>query len=225
MSYFPFFTDITGKQCLIVGGGEVALRKVEKLLPFDCKIRVCSKKFCQGFYSGELKDRIEIVYHQFMDADIDDCDFVIAATDNEYLNGHVYKLCAEKNIPVNVVDDMSKCTFIFPSLVKGKNYTAAFTTEGKSPLCAAYMAKKFRELDGERLDNLIDIMYNQRKNAKKYIYSSDIRAEFLKEVFNALVCEGANSKESIMLANKIMKKYIGSAGASGKVPGDEQKKQ
>lgn len=216
MSYFPFFTDVTGKQCLVVGGGEVALRKVEKILLFDCKIRICAKKFCEGFYREELKTKIELVYHQFMDADIDDCDFVVAATDNENLNRHVYQLCVGKKIPVNVVDDISKCTFIFPSVVKGKNYTAAFTTDGKSPLCSAYMAKKFRELDGERLDNIIDIMYNQRKNAKKYIYSSDIRAEFLKEVFNALVYEGENSKESIMLANKIMKKYIGSAGPVGK---------
>lgn len=212
MSYFPFFMDVTGKQCLVVGGGEVALRKVEKLLLFDCKIKLCSKKFCEGFYREELKGRIELVYHQFMDADIEGCDFVIAATDNEYLNGHVYRLCSERKIPVNVVDDMSKCTFIFPSLVKGKNYTAAFTTDGKSPLCSAYMARRFKELDGERLDNIIEIMYNQRKNAKKYIYSGDIRAEFLKEVFNALVCEGGSSGESIMLANKIMKKYIGSGG-------------
>ena len=42
MSYFPFFMDVTDKQCLVVGGGEVALRKVEKLLLFDCKIKVCS---------------------------------------------------------------------------------------------------------------------------------------------------------------------------------------
>ena len=108
-----------------------------------------------------------------------------------------------------MVDDIKKCTFIFPSVSKGRNYTAAFTTEGKSPLCAAYLRRKFQELDGERLDNIIDIMYNQRKNAKRFIYSSDIRAEFLKEVFNALVYEEGDSKESVMLANKIMKKYIG----------------
>ena len=144
-----------------------------------------------------------------MDSDIDGCSFVIAATDNDHLNSHIYDLCVERHLPVNVVDDIKKCTFIFPSVSKGRNYTAAFTTEGKSPLCAAYLRRKFQELDGERLDNIIDIMYNQRKNAKRFIYSSDIRAEFLKEVFNALVYEEGDSKESVMLANKIMKKYIG----------------
>lgn len=209
MSYFPFFMDVTDKQCLVVGGGEVALRKVEKLLLFDCKIKVCSKKFCDGFYDDKIKSKIEMVYHLFMDSDIGGCSFVIAATDNDHLNSHIYDLCVERHLPVNVVDDIKKCTFIFPSVSKGRNYTAAFTTEGKSPLCAAYLRRKFQELDGERLDNIIDIMYNQRKNAKRFIYSSDIRAEFLKEVFNALVYEEGDSKESVMLANKIMKKYIG----------------
>ena len=209
MSYFPFFMDVTDKQCLVVGGGEVALRKVEKLLLFDCKIKVCSKKFCDGFYEDKIKSKIEMVYHLFIFFYIDGCSFVIAATDNNHLNSHIYDLCVERNLPVNVVDDIKKCTFIFPSVSKGRNYTAAFTTEGKSPLCAAYLRRKFQELDGERLDNIIDIMYNQRKNAKRFIYSSDIRAEFLKEVFNALVYEEGDSKESVMLANKIMKKYIG----------------
>lgn len=209
MSYFPFFMDITDKQGLVVGGGEVALRKVEKLLLFDCKIKACSKKFCDGFYDEKIKDRVELIYHQFMDADIDGCSFVIAATNNENLNSHIYELCAEKKIPVNVVDDMKKCTFIFPSVSKGRNYTAAFTTDGKSPLAAAYLRKKFEELDGEKIDNIIDIMYNQRKNAKRFIYSGDIRAEFLKEVFSALISEEGSSKESVMLANKIMRKYIG----------------
>lgn len=209
MSYFPFFMNVTDKLCLVVGGGEVALRKVEKLLLFDCKIKICSKKFCDGFYKEEIKSRVELIYHQFMDSDIEGCAFVIAATDNDYLNSHIYDLCSEKNIPVNVVDDINKCTFIFPSLSKGRNYTAAFTTEGKSPICAAYLRRKFDELDGEKLDNIIDIMYNQRKNAKRFIRSGDIRAEFLKEVFNALVYEDGDQKESVMLANRIMKKYIG----------------
>lgn len=209
MSYFPFFMDITDKPCLVVGGGEVALRKVEKLLLFDCRIKICSQKFCSGFYEDNIKEKVELVYHRFMDSDIEGAGFVIAATDNDYLNSHVYDLCVERNLPVNVVDDISKCTFIFPSVAKGRNYTAAFTTEGKSPLCAAYLRRKFQELDGERMDNIIDIMYNQRKNAKRFIQSGEIRAEFLKELFNALMYEDGNSKESVMLANKIMKKYIG----------------
>lgn len=209
MSYFPFFMDVTDKLGLVVGGGEVALRKVEKLLLFGCKIKVCSNKFCDGFYEDEVKSRVELVYHQFMDLDIEGAAFVIAATNNEYLNSHIYGLCVERKIPVNVVDDMKKCTFIFPSVSKGRNYTAAFTTEGKSPVAAAYLRRKFEELDGERIDNIIDIMYNQRKNAKRFIYSGDIRAEFLKEVFNALIAEGGDEKESVMLANRIMRKYIG----------------
>ena len=91
MGYFPFFADIKNKRCVVVGGGNVALRKVEKLLPFEPEIVVVAPTVC-----SELKNisGIEITERNFLDSDIDNTFMVISATDNAELNAHIFSLCS-----------------------------------------------------------------------------------------------------------------------------------
>ena len=101
MSYFPFFVEIKDKTCLVVGGGMVALRKIEKLLPFGVKITVVSPAFC-----AEIEEMTDIrkIQRPFEKKDIEGMLFVIGATDEEEVNGEISTLCREKHIPVNIVD-------------------------------------------------------------------------------------------------------------------------
>ena len=113
MAYFPFFIDIEGKSILIVGGGNVALRKAEKILTFGAEIKVIAPDFCDGL--RELENVI-LIQRKFKDNDIEDTFAVISATNDRTLNEHIYRLCNERKIIVNTVDDIDKCEFIFPSL-------------------------------------------------------------------------------------------------------------
>lgn len=155
MGYFPFFADIKNKRCVVVGGGNVALRKVEKLLPFEPEIVVVAPAVC-----SELKNisGIEITERNFLDSDIDNAFMVISATDNAELNAHIFSLCSEKKIPVNTVDDLEKCGFIFPALVHKNDITVGITTSGKSPIYARFLREQTEEMLSERSLEIMEIM-------------------------------------------------------------------
>lgn len=139
MAFFPFFIDISGRNILIVGGGKVALRKAEKLLPFGADITAVSPVFCGGFSS---LGTVSLYCREFRDSDIDGAFAVIAATDDRTLNAHIYRICTERNILVNTVDDPENCGFYFPALVQSGNVTCGISTGGASPIFARYIKGK-----------------------------------------------------------------------------------
>ena len=129
MGYFPFFVELKGKRGLIVGGGIVAERKVRKLLPYEPELLVVAPQIDDGIrkLSEEIKekrkkneDTSELILSErdFETTNLEKMDFVIAATSDETLNARIAKLCEERNILVNVVDDKEKCGFLFPSLIR-----------------------------------------------------------------------------------------------------------
>ena len=139
MAFFPFFIDISGRNILIVGGGKVALRKAEKLLTFGADIAAVAPDFCEGFAA---LDGVMLYCREFADSDISGAFAVIAATDDNALNAHIYRLCTARNILVNTVDDPENCGFYFPALIRSGNVTAGISTGGTSPIFARYIKEK-----------------------------------------------------------------------------------
>lgn len=139
MAYFPFFIDIGGRKILVVGGGNVALGKVEKLLPFGADITVTAPEICPEL---EKVQGIKLVRRRFADEDINGTFAVIAATDDRNTNAHIYSVCTSRGILVNSVDDPANCGFIFPSLVKAGNVTVGISTSGTAPAFAKYLRKR-----------------------------------------------------------------------------------
>ena len=195
MSYFPFFMEIKDKECLVVGGGMVALRKIEKLLPFGVKITVVSPVFCSEIEELEGIDRI---CRRFEREDIERKMFVIGATDNEAVNRDISVLCREKNIPVNIVDDPKKCTFFFPALVKQGEFVAGFSSGGGSPLAAQYIRKKVEDAVPVGFDKVVDILASVREQVKAEIPDMKKRESVFKKIFAlALEKEGNIAEEEI----------------------------
>ena len=197
MQYFPFYTDIEGKLCVIVGGGTVALRKAEKLLPFRPKIKVIAERVCAGLL--DIPD-IEIRLRKFLYSDINSAFMVIAATDDRQLNREIYKLCSQKNIFVNTVDDKENCGFIFPALVKGENFTVAVSTSGKSPLYARYLREKIEKTIEDDSDEIIELLSSCRELVKEKISGEEKR----KAVFERILKQCIEDKSSIDI-EKIIK--------------------
>jgi siroheme synthase-like protein len=165
MGYFPFYIDIENKSILVVGGGTVALRKVEKLLPFKPKITVVAPKII-----GEISVLdVELIQREFKDCDLKDRFCVITATNNRSLNSHIYSLCRDKNILVNTVDDKEKCTFIFPALAVKGDVTVGISTSGKSPLYAKYIRKKVEENILCNSEEIVDSLSSCREKIKREI--------------------------------------------------------
>lgn len=136
MAYFPFCIDIQGKECLVIGGGKIALQKIQVLVQFEACIKVVSPSISKDITAIKEtleEDNISLYYREFQETDIDGCLFVIAATNDEALNTRISKLCRDRNILVNVVDVKEECSFIFPAVIKKKELLIAVSSSGASP--------------------------------------------------------------------------------------------
>lgn len=198
MGYFPFFVDVENQNCLVVGGGVVALRKIEKLLPFNPNITVVSPKVHKEILSIE---NINIIKRKFDFNDLKEKSFVITATDDKTLNKEIYNSCEENNIPVNTVDDKDNCSFIFPALARNNGVTVAISTSGKSPIYAKYLRKKIESLIQDS-ESIVDNLSKYREKIKNEISLEENR----KVAFEKLL-EYSLSNESITddLVDKIIK--------------------
>lgn len=200
MAYFPFYIDIEKKDILVVGGGAVALRKVEKLLPFNPVITVVSPEICNEI----VKLGVKTVKREFADSDLDGVFCVISATNNSQVNEHIYRLCSEKNIPVNTVDDKERCTFIFPALVKENGITAGITTSGKSPVYAKYVKEQLIQLLENINADTVDVLWKYRAAIKASINNEEERKEIFTRLLNMCV-EGALVDDKAV--EEIIKEY------------------
>ena len=118
MGYFPFFMDIEGKNGLIAGGGRIALHKLQKLLPYGAKLMVVTPRISEELEQFAHQNDICVINRKFESKDLIDMCFVIAASDDGEVNAEIGRLCRERGILVNVVDDRERCSFIFPSCGK-----------------------------------------------------------------------------------------------------------
>lgn len=171
MGYFPFFTDIKNKEILIVGGGSVALRKAEKLLTFEPKITVVAPDIRPEILALNVKT----AERRFEESDLDGKFCVISAADDSELNALVYKLCRERKIAVNTVDDKEKCSFIFPALCVRGDVTVGISTSGTSPIFAAYLRRKIDEMLDGRAEETAEIMASYRPVISQLFGGEDAR--------------------------------------------------
>ena len=162
MAYFPFFTDIEGQDCLIVGGGAVARRKVEVLLGYgphitvvapeiSPEIRRLEEKLADGEKSAlqTVEGSLNLLTRPFQMEDLAGRDFVVAATEDDGLNHKISQACRDHKIPVNVVDVKEECSFIFPSIVREGNVEVGISSGGGSPSITQEVKRQVRELRHE----------------------------------------------------------------------------
>ena len=186
MAYFPFFVEVEGKECLVVGGGDVAFRKIRELLPFGVNITVVSLEICESIcnLAGEYPGQMKLLYREYKKADLEQKFFVIAATDDEQCNREISEYCRQEKILVNVVDDKEKCSFYFPSLVKQKDIVAGFSSGGNSP---ALIKELRRELQGqipEYFGELNERLGQIRPQVKKAFSTEQQRKQYYNQVIH-----------------------------------------
>lgn len=190
MAYFPMFVDMTERECLIVGGGNVAYRKVMVMLDFGAKVTVVAEDICDELRKLTIDDtankenRITFIKRRFERKDCDGTEMVIAATDDNALNHEIAEYCKAKGIMVNAVDQKADCSFIFPSYIKEKNLVAAFSSGGNSPVLTQYLKGKEQAILTPFLGELNEYMGQIRE---KVIAEYDTEAE-RKRVFKEILC-------------------------------------
>lgn len=155
---YPAFIKLKDRQCLVVGGGKVAARKVQMLLDCGARIRVVSPEVTEELAARAATGEIEWVKRGFQEGDTAGAFLAVSATDDGELNARVARECARQRILLNVVDKPELCSFYVPSVLRRGELTVAISTGGKSPLLARRLRERLEEVFppafGEFLDYL-----------------------------------------------------------------------
>ena len=181
MPWFPMFVQLKGAEVLLVGGGTVALRKAEKLLPYGPQITVVAPDIIPELAAlpGPTLCR-----RPFAESDLQEkLALVIAATDDTALNRNIAALCREKRIPVNVVDDPEACGFLFPALVQRGRLSVGISTGGASPTAAVWLKERIESILPSHFGAALDRLEALRPALKAQIPDEHDRAARFRAAF------------------------------------------
>lgn len=187
MQYLPIFTKLDNKPVLVIGGGEVALRKCRALLQARGKVTLVAPDFCQELLELAEQNIVTLVHDYFAPAQLDGQMLVIAATDINAVNEAVFDAANERNIFVNVVDDQPKCTFIFPSIVDRNPITIAISSAGTAPVLARRLREKLETLIPQHIGPLAELVGSFRTQVKQRFKQFSDRRQFWEKVFDSNV--------------------------------------
>ncbi len=176
---YPVALKLSGKLCVIVGGGKVAERKVQSLLECDAQVRVVSPELT--FRLRELANNGDIQYKpdRYEPEDLNDAFLVISATDREDINEAISAECRRRNILVNVVDAPAKANFFVPSTIRRGPLSISVSTNGKSPLMAKLLRADLEALYGPDFGDFLDFLGSIREQVVKTVNNPQRRHEIL----------------------------------------------
>jgi siroheme synthase-like protein len=137
--FLPISVSLKDRPCLVVGGGPVALRKVESLLEYDTEITVVAPDVHEKLEYHAKRQRIILHRREYRSPEAAAYGLVISASDDVSLNERVYRDTRGRGVLINVADDPAHCDFIFPAVLRRDCLTAAISTDGKAPFVSAHL--------------------------------------------------------------------------------------
>ncbi len=182
VKYFPVFFDLKGLRVLVVGGGEVALRKVSLLEHTGAVITVVAPRVAPELGKRAAAGTIKLVAREFVPEDLDGARLVIVATSRRAVNRFIAKLSDARAIPVNVVDDREASRFIVPAIVDRDPVMVAVSTGGTSPVLARRLRERLEASLPKRLGDLAMWLLSLRKTSRERLRDTDQRRRFFEAV-------------------------------------------
>ena len=169
MDHLPIFINIRKKPCLVIGGGDIALRKVHLLLKAQAKVECLSLLFSRDIKKLSKNGQITLINKSFEDTDIKDYSIIIAATDNSSVNSSISSIAQVNKIPVNVVDSPKLSSFIMPSIVDRSPLIIAVSSSGKAPVLSRMIRAKLETVIPSAYGILADIAGEYRQKDRKSV--------------------------------------------------------
>ncbi|WP_147199560.1 siroheme synthase CysG [Pantoea sp. CCBC3-3-1] len=186
MDYLPLFADIRNKPVLVVGGGDVAARKIELLRRAGARVQIAARELCEELSSLHHSGAVEWIAQEYQSSQLDSVYLVIAATDDGELNSRVFDDASERRLLANVVDDQPKCSFIFPSIVDRSPLVVAISSSGTAPVLARLLREKLEALLPANLGQMAEIAGRWRGKVKDRFSKMSERRRFWETAFNGL---------------------------------------
>ena len=231
MNYFPVFFDLTAQKVLIVGGGEVALRKISLLERTGALITVVAPQVAPELMQRATPGQLKIIVREFVPEDLDGVRLVIVATSRRAVNRWIAKLSEARNIPVNVVDDREASRFIVPAIIDRDPVLVAISTGGTSPVLARRLRERLEALIPKRIGEFAAWLRALRGTTRQKLRDTDERRRFFETIVDGPAArrfiEG-DSQGAQRIAQQLLAKTSTSPRAVGEVtlvgagPGDPE---
>ena len=189
MEHLPIFINLKQKPVLVVGGGDIALRKINLLIKAQAKVDCLSPFFCEGMNSLSRDNYVNLINKSFEPADIKDYSIIIAATDDATVNSSISSIAHDKRIPVNVVDSPTLSSFIMPSIVDRSPVIIAVSSAGKAPVLARIIRAKLETVIPSSYGILAEIAGEYRQRVKDRFSQIKDRRAFWETAFSGVIAE------------------------------------
>ena len=165
--YYPVFLDLKGRACVIVGGGEIAERKIASLLECGAVITMVSPQVTPGIRAHADAEDIRWEAREYADGDLKGAFLAIASTDDEDVNRAVHEEASREGIVLNVVDRTALCSFIAPAVVRRGEVTVALSTGGASPALARKLRETLEKSEVLEYASLAGVLSSARAEIKR----------------------------------------------------------
>ncbi|MBO1807521.1 uroporphyrinogen-III C-methyltransferase [Serratia ureilytica] len=230
MDYLPIFADLKQRPVLVVGGGDVAARKVSLLQRAGAEIRIVAQSLSPELEQQRQQGRVLWLGKTFDPQQLDDVFLAIAATDDNALNAAVFAEADKRRVLANVVDDQPRCSFIFPSIIDRSPLVVAVSSSGQAPVLARLLREKLEALLPASLGLMAQVAGRWRGQVKQRLASIGERRRFWENTFGGrfatLVANGQTAQAERQLEQDLHRFAAGDEGAQGEIalvgagPGD-----
>ncbi|MCQ4280672.1 siroheme synthase CysG [Pseudomonas stutzeri] len=227
MDFLPLFHNLKGRTVLVVGGGEIALRKARLLSEAGAVLRVVAPKIAAELSELVAEGGGQTLHRGYLHSDLSGCVLSIAATDDEPLNAQVSEDAKALGMPVNVVDSPQLCTVIFPAIVDRSPLMIAVSSGGDAPVLARLMRARIETWVPSVYGELAGLAKKFRGQVKAKFANVQQRRVFWEEVFQGDVAEralaGQQQEAERLLVEKLSgaePKSLGEVYLVGAGPGD-----
>lgn len=182
MRHLPIFMDVKGRDCLVVGGGPVAVRKAGLLLEAGARVTLVAPEACDELRALHAAERVCWLPEGFAARHLSGRMLVIAATDDVGVNRRVYAAARTRNLPVNVADQPALCSFVLPAVVDRDPVTIAVSTGGNAPVLARHLKSRLETLVPHTWGRLATLLGAWRGEVKRRLNSPLARRRFWEDV-------------------------------------------
>ncbi|MBB3046393.1 uroporphyrin-III C-methyltransferase/precorrin-2 dehydrogenase/sirohydrochlorin ferrochelatase [Litorivivens lipolytica] len=189
MDYLPLFTRVAGADCLVVGGGTVALRKAGALERAGARVTAVAPEVADSLKSLCLNSGGRVIERGFQANDLDGVMLVIAATDDESVNRAVSDAARQRNVLVNVVDQPELCSVILPSIVDRSPLIIAVSSGGRSPVLARLLRARLESVIPASYGKLTELVGDFRDKVRQRIPDFNQRRDFWEHILQGPVAE------------------------------------
>ncbi len=189
--FVPLNINLENKKVLIIGGGKVALRKMNFFLEYCCNVEVVAKDIAQEIFevTENSNSRVKLVHREFEINDLNGKYIVIISTDNSKLNEEISNKCEERGILYTNCSNGEESAFSLPAMVKRGDLSIAISTNGKSPTLSKKIKKEISDIYNNEYEEFLQLLGELRCVVLQCESGERVKSKLLNEAVNMSINE------------------------------------